>query len=403
MSNTITAIHATIIQNSRGTDTLAVTVEAGEHNGTFALPDGASTGSKEVHVKPAGEALKILEEVVSPALIGMAVDNQQGIDDVLHELDDSTLLDRIGGNTALGVSVASSKTASASHGIPVWQYISELFTQEPQARGPRLFVNLINGGKHATFGSPIQEHQIIPETDDVALAYQTACDVQQALEMILIKKYGRENIGKGDEGGFMIPSTSVFEPFELINEAIDSALVTIPVHIGADIAASSFYKDGVYALEGAHMNVDELLTFYATLHSTVPRLKMVEDPFFEADFDAYAQYVREHQDVLVIGDDLTTTNILSLERAIEEESIQGIIIKPNQIGTLSDTLNTMALAYAHGISCIVSHRSGETEDDFIADLAFGTKSFGLKAGAPKAREREVKYQRLINIQKTHND
>ncbi len=403
MSNNITALRALVLRNSRGTETISVTVEAGGYVGTFALPDGASTGSREVHVKSPSEACKIVEEIVAPALVGLDVTQQDHIDAKLHELDSSALLDGIGGNVALGASIASCKASASLQGVPTWRYVQTLFTQPSQSLAPRLFVNLINGGKHATYGSPIQEHQIIPDTDDVAHAYEVACDVQHVLNILLVEKYGEANIGKGDEGGFMIPSVSVFEPFQLLAQAIEKAAPSIPVHIGTDIAASSFYEEGRYMLEDESKNSLELLDFYDELHKRVPLLHMVEDPFFESDLETYAQYKKEHQDVLVIGDDLTTTNVKSLQAAVEAEAISGIIIKPNQIGTLTDTLTTMTYAYVHGVSSIVSHRSGETTDDFIADLAFGTGAYGLKAGAPHAKEREAKYQRLIHIQKTLHD
>lgn len=403
MSNmTITGVHAEVILNSRGTETISVTVQAGEHTGTFSVPDGASTGSREVHTKKAPEAVEIVSTRIAPALIGMDATNQLGVDALLHQLDPSPLFDGIGGNVALGVSIAVCKVASQVEGIPLWKYIENLFAQAPQKPAPRLFVNLINGGKHAVYGSPIQEHQIIPDTDDVALAYHIVSKVQQELETLLIEKYGQEHIGKGDEGGFMVPTTSVFEPFELLEEAISKTSFEVPVYMGADIAASSFYENGVYTMDDTSLDTDALLSFYRELHTRFPRLKMVEDPFFESDIDAYARYRKEHSEVLVIGDDLTTTNVKSLEEALAGDALGGIIIKPNQIGTLTDTFATMTLAYVHNISCIVSHRSGETEDDFIADLAFGTKSFGLKAGAPLAKEREAKYQRLIQIEKTNH-
>ncbi len=402
MSTYITDITAEILKNSRGTNTIAVTVTAGEYQGTFMVPEGASTGSREVRALPVHDALRIIAETIKPKLVGVEVTEQSRVDLLLHELDGTQLFEVIGGNVALGVSIASAKAAAASLGIPVWQHIRSLFKGAPQAHAPRLFINLINGGKHAKSGSPIQEHQIIVDTDDVALAYQTACTIQEKLRTLVVDAYGEHAVGHGDEGGFVIPSTSVFEPFEHLTAAIKEASVSVKVAIGTDIAASSFYDGQAYLLEGTKKDASELLEFYSILHSRVPLLATVEDPFFESDFVSYAAYVAEHQDVLVIGDDLTTTNSASLQKAIDAHAITAIIIKPNQIGTLSDTLATMELAYAHDIKCIVSHRSGETMDDFIADLAWGTSSYGLKAGAPFAKERDAKYNRLITISNTNH-
>jgi len=403
MLKNITDITSTELLNSRGTLTIKVMVHVDKTTGTFALPSGASTGSSEAHVKDPHEATRIIREVVKPALVGFDVTDQKGIDARLHELDGTELFETIGGNVALGVSVASCKVAAKLQGKEVWKYLSSLVDFSSQARSPRLFVNLINGGKHAHTGSPIQEHQIIPETDDVEIAYNAACIVQKALKDILVKRYGEDGVGLGDEGGFVVLTSSVFEPFALLEEAIVNANCSIPIAIGADIAASSFFENGTYALEGSLATRDELHRFYRELHARVPLLSMVEDPFDESDLAAFALYKKEHPQVLVIGDDLTTTNVRLLQNAIDATAISGIIIKPNQIGTLSDTWATMKLAYDSGIQCIVSHRSGETEDDFIADLAYGTGSYGLKAGAPLAKEREAKYQRLITISHSRHD
>ena len=403
MTNLITDVTVAIITDSRGTPTISVSITAGGYTGSFSVPGGASTGSREVLVLDPAQAVQIIEEKIKPALIGTDVTQQATIDALLHELDQSTLFSTIGGNVALGVSVAAAKTAALVSLMPTWQYVASLFGQPSQAAAPRLFVNLINGGKHAIHGSAIQEHQIIVDTDNVSDAYAMACRVQLALQEILENAYGANLVTQGDEGGFVIPSKTVFEPFDYLQQAIDVVKSTVPIYIGADIAASSFYTEAGYTLDGEVYTPESLVAFYQSLHAHIPALRYVEDPFFESDFQSYSKYAREHQEVVVIGDDLTTTNVSMLTQAIAHAAIGGIIIKPNQIGTLSDTLQTMQVAYAHGIKCIVSHRSGETMDDFIADLAFGTRCFGLKAGAPQAKEREAKYQRLIHITQMHHD
>jgi len=394
----ITEVTAQVIKDSRGTPTISVTVTAGEHTGVFSVPGGASTGKHEVAVLPAAQAVKLLRTVLQPALLGMDVTNQAAIDALLHELDGTEQFARIGGNLALGVSVAACKCAAAVKRMETWQYVAELFEYKEQATAPRLFVNLINGGKHAKVGSPIQEHQIIPDTDNVHEALAAVRLVQSALRDILDEHYTRQQITVGDEGGFVIPSTSILEPFTYIKEAIVRANTGVSMLIGSDIAASSFYHDGMYHLPGASYTAQELLRVYDELHTTFPMLQMVEDPYDEHDFAGFAAYHQAHPGVLAIGDDLTTTNKNRLQEAINQNAVSALIIKPNQIGTLSDTLETMSLAYENKVWCIVSHRSGETQDDFIADLAFGTKCFGLKAGAPSMSERAAKYNRLLHIQ-----
>lgn len=394
----VTDVSATVVMDSRGTPTIAVTVVAGEQSGTFSVPSGASTGEKEVLVLPAKQAVKVIETIVKPALLGMSVTDQKAIDARLHEIDGTEQFSVIGGNTALGVSVAVCKVAAAVKDIPVWQHVAELFQYKEQAVAPRLFVNLINGGKHATQGSDIQEHQIIPDTDNVHEAFAAAKAVQRSLLEVLSEQYERKNISIGDEGGYVVPSQTIAEPFAYITEAIKRANLAVPILLGADIAASSFCNNSTYTLAGESFASLELLDVYDTLHKQFPLLQMVEDPYEEHDFAGFAAYKDAHPSVLTIGDDLTTTNKVQLERAVKEDAINAIIIKPNQIGTLSDTLETMSAAYENKVWCIVSHRSGETMDDFIADLAFGTKCFGLKAGAPDKIERTVKYNRLLQIQ-----
>jgi enolase len=327
----------------------------------------------------------------------MDVTDQARLDAALHELDDTPNFSTLGGNTALGVSVAALKTAAALGGIETWQYVAELFTEPAQAKAPRLFVNLINGGAHADRGSQIQEHQVIPETDNVHEAFRVASAIQRELGDILANDFSESEIGIGDEGGFMVPTDTIAAPFTYINDAIAAAEPSCEVALGTDIAASSFGDTSGYVLNEQELTSTELVALLSALRTEFPRLRYLEDPAGESDTAGFSAFLAANPEATVIGDDLTTTNHDSLQAAIAAKAVSGIIIKPNQIGTISDTLATMRLAYQHNVRCIVSHRSGETMDDFIADLAFGTKAFGLKAGAPTAKERLAKYQRLLDI------
>jgi len=395
----ITNVTAEIIKDSRGAPTLSVTVSVGNHKGTFSVPSGASTGEYEVSVISEKKALTVLREQIKPILLGKDVYDQAGIDAALHEIDGTDRFQNIGGNLALGVSVAACKAAAATKGLEVWQHVAELFQYREQAVAPRLFVNLINGGKHATMGSPVQEHQIIPDTIDIKEALEAVKAVQRTLHDVLSRHFDAKDITIGDEGGFVVPTKTIAEAFEYITTATNEAGVQVPILLGTDIAATSFYKDGAYTMFTKGYSPEQLLVEYRELHKQFPMLQMVEDPFDEHDFSSFAKYRDAYPGVLTIGDDLTTTNKNRLEQAIRENAINAIIIKPNQIGTLTDTLSTMQLAYENKVWCIVSHRSGETEDDFIADLAFGTKCFGFKAGAPSMSERAAKYNRLLKIHK----
>jgi len=396
-TDVITDITAKVIKDSRGNSTISVTVIAGEHAGTFAVPSGASTGAREVSVVPASAAATIVQNAIRSALVGMLVTDQAAIDQKLRTLGGDASLSGVGGNAAIGVSVAACKAAAAAQGLPVHAYIADLFGHQSQAPAPRLLVNLINGGAHAKVGSPIQEHQIIPDTDDVAAAHVAAVAVQQTLHQLLLQDFAPKQVTIGDEGGFVIPSVGIDTPFMYVKAAIEQTNTVVPILMGADMAASSFYNKGEYELEGKRLVAGELQTLYRSLHTQFPQLQLVEDPFVEHDYAAFACYQAAQPAVTCIGDDLTTTNKASLQKAITAGAVTGIIIKPNQIGTLSDTLATMQLAYDHGVRCIVSHRSGETMDDFIADLAYGTKCYGLKAGAPNQPERAAKYDRLLSI------
>ncbi len=397
----ITSVTGRAIKDSRGKATILVTVVVGEHVGNFSVPSGASTGSREVVALPAEEALKQLMEVVAPALVGHEVSDQAGIDALLHKLDGTKSFSRIGGNTALGVSVAALRAAAASRNQEPWQYIETLFREQPQAEAPRLFINMINGGAHAPYGSFIQEHQIIPETTDVALALGVAEAVWEKLTIAIEEAYTTGNRSVGDEGGHAIRVTDPLVSFSYLRDAIAQSDVDVPISLGTDIAASAVYEvaSGKYHCGTEHRTAAEQLVWYESLHNTFEELRYVEDPFDESDMVSFARYQKAHQDIVTIGDDLTTTNESSVRKAVRARAISGLIIKPNQIGTITDTLATMRRAYQAKVKCIVSHRSGETMDDFIADLAYGTKCYGLKAGAPTMPERRVKYERLLTIVK----
>lgn len=395
----ITEISGKVILDSRRQPTLTVTVRTATATGSFSVPSGASTGTREVVALPATEALEILQRTVAPALLGMSVLDQEAIDTALHELDGTKNFMKIGGNTALGVSVATLRAAAAVEGVEPFAYIAKIFNEPPQAEAPRLFVNMINGGEHAPFGSCIQEHQIIPETTDISVALTAVQSVWAELTKIVESSYAPSDRALGDEGGYALRVTDTATAYQHLVDAVAAANVGIPISLGTDIAASSFYdqEQNRYHHNGQRITPAAFHRWYGELHRQFPQLMYVEDPFTEAASKDFAVYQQAHKEVTTIGDDLTTTNVGVLERMIRERAVSGIIIKPNQIGTISDTLATMRLAYKHQIRCVVSHRSGETMDSFIADLAFGTKCFGLKAGAPTMAERGAKYRRLLSI------
>lgn len=392
----IREIKAEEINDSRGNPTLRVTVYSDNSEGSFEVPSGASTGiheARELRDQDGGmmAAIEVIHNTIMPALVGIDIRDQTMIDQTMIDLDGSSNKKNLGGNSMIGVSIAAAKAAAAAEGIELYEYLRTLREIKPSQSAPYLFINLLNGGKHAEGGASFQEFQIIPKTDNLEKAYNIGVDVQNIL---------RDNLGKeiniGDEGGFVPKRMTTEEMFEMLKDSIKSFGDVV---LSTDVAASSFYEKGIYTIDGNHLLDDNLHGYYRMLLDHLP-IEAIEDPFNEEDFENFARL--NEKDVLVIGDDLTTTNKDRLEVAIENKSIGGIIIKPNQIGTLTETLDTMERAREEDIHCIVSHRSGETMDNFIADLAYAFGCYGIKAGAPDMDVRAVKYKRLIKIQQNEN-
>jgi enolase len=418
--NTATKIEKIIareIFDSRKKPTLEVTVFAGEHNASFAVPSGASTGVHEAHelrdadpTYMAGNGVKkAIENVNGPiaqALAGVDITNQKEIDRILCELDGTTNKDRLGGNATIGASVACAKAAAKVKKIETFEHIRDLaFSKGTTSH--LLFINLINGGKHADSGLSFQEYQIIPQTHDVSSALQMAEKIQKSVGETLISKYDQKNLTLGDEGGFAPHLNSSLRPLEILTEAISTCGLNDSVLLGLDIAASSFFESETnsYLVDGEKISAADLAKKYQNMLTDF-KIFSIEDPFQEEDFASFSSLLESasvkntpNNSTLIIGDDLTVTNTARLKKAIEQKSVNALIIKPNQIGTLSETLDTIQLAHENNIKCIVSHRSGDTMDDFIADLAYGAQCFGLKAGEPHQPERKVKYDRLVQITK----
>ncbi len=411
MKTTITHIDAEEILDSRGTPTLAVTVALEGGNGSFAVPSGASTGSHEALEKRDNDAkrfggkgvLSIVENIrgeIARALGGMDATDQRRIDEQLIALDGTPDKSRLGGNALIGVSIACAKAAAAACDKKTYEYLRTLSVIAPSRSVPYLFMNLINGGLHAQSRLAFQEYHIVPQTDSIQEALDIGTTIARALKNIIRDQFGASSANIGDEGGFAPDITQVAKPLDLLMEAIEKTGLDDKAKLAMDVAASSFFRDGAYDLEGARIDAAELAHTYRNLMQIYPLLS-IEDPFAEdafSDFSALNAVNRPGNTACVIvGDDLTVTNRARLETAIEQRAISGIIIKPNQVGTLTETLDTMRLARDNGIECIVSHRSGETNDDFIADLAYAFGAFGLKAGAPQRGERIAKYNRLRHI------
>ena len=409
MKNKIEKILAEEIKDSRGNPTIKVTVWAGDKFDSFSVSSGASTGSHEAHElrdmdgKGVKNAIGKVNDVIAPALVGQDVFNQEKIDEIMIKLDGTSNKDNFGGNSMIGVSIACAKTAAKVANKEVYQYLrtlAEILPRggrgKPSRKTPYLFMNLIEGGKHTDSGLAFQEYHIVPQIEDAKEAVDIAITVQNTLREIIMKDLGEESVILGDEGGFAPKTIDIEKPLVYLSEALKKNNLQDKVRLALDVAASSFYDNGLYKVSGKSISKEELMTIYDSLIKEF-NLLSIEDPFHEEDFESFGKLKKQHPNFLVVGDDLTVTNPILLKSAIKNSSINSMIIKPNQIGTLSETLETMKLARENNIELIVSHRSGETDDDFIADLAFAFNCFGLKSGSPKKPERMLKYDRLIKI------
>jgi enolase len=400
--NKITKIIAEEIKDSRGNPTIKVSVFVNNIFNSFSVPAGASTGVHEAHElrdtdgKGVKNAIDKVNNIIAEALLGQDILNQKEIDRIMIELDGTPNKDNLGGNSMIGVSVACAKTAAKVLGIEVFQHLQTLAEIKPSKKAPYLYMNLINGGKHAQNGLAFQEYQIVPDTEDISLAIDIGVKIQNTLNGIIIRDFDERSLVLGDEGGFALRTGDIKRPLQSLSEAIKQNQLEGKVFLSLDVAASSFYKDGVYTIDGKNITKEELSDIYSNLVKEF-NVFSIEDPFQEEDFESFQKLKNSIQKLKIVGDDLTVTNKALLQKAINKDSINTMIIKPNQIGTLSETLETMKLARDNNIELIVSHRSGETEDDFIADLAFAFGCFGLKAGSPIKIERMLKYKRLSKI------
>jgi enolase len=405
MEKKITNIIAEQILDSRKNPTLKVSVYVGDTVGIFEVPSGASTGKYEACELRDGasgksevlNAVKKINTEIKTALIGTEIDQQKQIDQIMIDLDGTNQKTNLGGNSMIGVSIACAKTASKVLGMEVYQYLKTIETINPSRKEPFLYFNLINGGKHAATKLAFQEFHIVPQSDSSKENIEISRNIQIKLDEIIEKEFGGP-LTKGDEGGIALDVLDVFAPLALMKRAVAELGYEDKIKYALDVAASSFYDHdtGIYKFMGKDWSRDEMINLYEKFSKEFPMIS-IEDPLDEEDYEGFTLLQARIPEVRLIGDDLTVTNVERLKKAIEEKSIKGIIIKPNQIGTLSETLATMKLARENDIDCIVSHRSGETMDDFIADLSCAFGCFGIKAGALGPKERDIKYERIIKI------
>ncbi len=401
----ITEVHAREILDSRGNPTVEVEIYAGEYMGRASVPSGASTGKREAvelrdrderfHGKGVRKAIENIEKKIAPRLIGMDVLEQRKIDLMLIALDGTENKSNLGANATLGVSLAAARLASYLLEMPLYKYLGGTNAHIL----PVPFMNVINGGAHAGNELSIQEHMIAPVgAKNVREAIRMGSEVYHQLKEILKKKYGRYAINVGDEGGFAPPMRHIHEPFDAITQAIDEMGYADKVKIAIDSAASGFYSNGTYTVQGKEYSTGELIDLYSELISTYPII-LLEDPLAEDDWDGFIEITAKLGNrVQIVGDDIFVTNPKIIRQGIERKAANAALIKLNQIGTVTETIEAVDLAHRSGWRTFVSHRSGETADDFIADFAVAMNTGQIKSGAPCRVDRVEKYNQLMRIE-----
>lgn len=413
----IKKIIARQILDSRGNPTVEADVVL--HSGIVgraAVPSGASTGSHEAHeLRDNGDvyggkgvitAVRNIMDTIQPALTGKPVDNQKAIDQLLRDLDSTPNKERLGANAILAVSLACAKAAALSHGQQLYQYTADISgTKSPSL--PLPMMNIQNGGAHANFATDIQEYMVIPiGAESIYQAIEMGAGIFHALGKTLKSEDYPTTVG--DEGGYA-PRVrgGNREPLELIMQAITTAGYDAgkDVVIGLDVASSEFYKDNLYHLssEQRSLTSDEMLSWLTKLTNDFP-IRSIEDGCSEDDWDGWKKLSSALGGKLqLVGDDLLVTNPAILKKAIDQQAANAILIKPNQIGTLSETIEAVTMAKAAGWHTIMSHRSGETEDTTIAHLAVGLDCGQIKTGSLSRSERIAKYNELMRIAETNID
>lgn len=398
------------ILDSRGNPTVEVDVilENGIV-GRASVPSGASTGVREALELRDGDksrylgkgvlkAVSNINEIINPEIIGMEVENQEDIDNKMIALDGTETKSKLGANAILGVSMACLKAAAINAGLPLYKYVGE------GKELPYPMMNILNGGAHADNNLDFQEFMIIPQAESFKERLRIGAEVFHTLKKVL-NNLGYHT-GVGDEGGFAPNLESNKEALDLICEAITKAgyVLGVDVKLALDVAASEFYEDGKYVLKGENkvFTTDELIEFYEELVKTYP-IVSIEDPVDENDWEGFTKITTILGDkIQLVGDDLFVTNIRCLQKGIDNHAGNTILLKVNQIGTITETIKTIELAKKNGYKTVISHRSGETEDTTIADLAVGLSLGQIKTGSLSRTDRICKYNQLLRIEEDLN-
>jgi enolase len=404
--STIISVYGTMILDSRGNPT--VEVEVITDSGAFgraAVPSGASTGEHEaVELRDGGDtwmgkgvqkAIEHVNRTLAPHLVGESVFEQRYLDQKMLTVDGTDNKGTLGANAILGCSMAIARAAACELEQPLYRYLGGIHA----SRLPVPFMNVLNGGAHADNNVDIQEFMIAPIGATSFLeAMRWGTEIYHTLKKLLQSK-GLAT-GVGDEGGFAPNLASNEDALKLISEAVSNAGYELgsQVALALDVAATEFYTDGLYHLDGGTKNASEMVAYYKDLAERYPLIS-IEDGLDENDWDGWAELTAALPNIQLVGDDLFVTNPVRLKHGIDNNVANSILIKVNQIGTLTETMEAIEMAHKNGYTCMISHRSGETEDSFIADLAVATNAGQIKTGAPCRSERTAKYNQLLRIER----
>ncbi len=411
---TISKVHAREVLDSRGNPTVEVDVVIRGGIGRAIVPSGASTGKYEaLELRDGGsrfmgrgvaKAVYNVNNIIAKEIVGMDSRRQYEIDKKMISLDGTPNKARLGANAILGVSLANAKAAAEAYQLPLYKYLGGTNARVI----PTPLMNILNGGKHAGNELSIQEFMIIPTgADSFREALRIGVEVYHSLKSYLKEKYGLTAINVGDEGGFAPPMKYSREALDAISRAVELSGYALEsdVYLALDVAATSFYDEdsGTYFIDGEKLSTDKFQEYLLQLIDEYPIIS-IEDPFYEEDFEAFSIFTRDvGNKVQVVGDDLFVTNVKRLRIGIEKRAATALLLKVNQIGTLSEALEAARLAMEKGLKVIVSHRSGETEDTTISDLAVALNCGQIKTGAPARGERTAKYNRLLRIEEELGD
>ncbi len=411
MTNEISKVRAREVLDSRGNPTVEVEIYSGNQFGRFIVPSGASTGQFEAvelrdggnrfHGKGVLQAVKNVNEILGPKVLGRDIFDQEGLDKFMIELDGTPNKAKYGANAILGISIANMRLAAKNKGLWDFEYIGD------SKRLPCPMLNVINGGSHAGGDLAIQEFMLMPiGFDSFKDGLRASVEVYHQLKKQLKKKYGSSAINLGDEGGFA-------PPIDTARDAIDILIASIKdmgykpeeqFYLGIDAAASEFLHDGKYHIDGKILARDDFINYYYELVEDYPILLSLEDPFDENDFEAFGDLVTKYGSTrAIVADDLTVTNVERINTAIDKGAMNYLLLKVNQIGSFTEAKEAFDLTKSKDWGVVISHRSGETEDTFIADLSVGMGAERIKTGAPARSERVAKYNQLLRIEEYLGD